>query len=302
MDRIEAMRLFARIVERGSFAQAARDLQMPRPTVTRAIKELEALLGTRLLERTTRQVSLTLDGNAYYERCIRLLADLDEAESAFRSPKPHGPLRVDLQGTVARHFVMPALPAFIERYPDINLRLGEGERMVDLIQEGIDCVVRAGELGDSSLVGRRVASFEQVTCASPAYLKRYGIPRSLDDLQNHRMVAYVASASGQPYPLEFLDGKERRPAPLPSVLNVSGAEIYAASGVAGLGLIQVPRYRVEHQLNADLLRIVLPHLPPPPMPVSVLYLHNRQLSPRVRVFIDWVSEVLSAAALPQRAA
>ncbi|PTQ07429.1 LysR family transcriptional regulator [Sphingomonas oleivorans] len=298
MDRIEAMRVFVRIVERESFAQAARDLQIPRPTATNAIKQLETALGTRLLERTTRHVRPTLDGEAYYERCVRLLADLDEAESTFRNASPRGPLRVDMQGTLARFFVLPALPRFIARYPGIALRLSEGDRMVDMIQEGVDCVLRAGELKDSSLIGRRVASFEQVTCASPDYLARFGVPQSLDDLAGHQMVAYASSAAGQAYPLEFREQDQLRLVPLPHEVTVSGAEIYTASAVAGLGLIQVPLYRVRHQLEADVLRLVLPHHPPPPMPVSVLYPHNRHLSPRVRVFVDWLGEIFAEAAKP----
>jgi DNA-binding transcriptional LysR family regulator len=295
MDRIQAMRVFMRIVERGSFAQAARDLQIPRPTVTHTIQELEALLGTRLLERTTRHVRPSLDGGAYYERCARLIADLEEMESAFRGATPHGPLRVDLQGTLARHFVLPALPEFVERYPDIELRLGEGDRMVDLIQEGVDCALRAGDLEDSSLISRRVAALEQVTCASPAYLARYGVPRSLNDLDAHRMVKYVASSTGQSYPLMFLEGGKSRLVSLDGPLTVTGAEIYTAAAIAGFGLIQVPRYRIEYQLQNDLLRLVLPDLALPPMSVSVVYAQNRHLSPRVRVFVDWVREIFAAA-------
>jgi DNA-binding transcriptional LysR family regulator len=168
--------------------------------------------------------------------------------------------------------------------------------MVDLIREGVDCVLRAGELTDSSLIGRRVASFEQVTCASPAYLAAFGVPRTLDDLGSHRMVGYVSSASGRSYPLEFRDGDETRlVAPAVSVM-VTGAEIYTACALAGLGLVQVPRYRIERQLAEDRLRIVLPDLPPPPMPVSVLYPQNRHLSPRVRVFVDWIGEVFAIVA------
>ena len=295
MDRIQAMRVFMRIVERGSFAQAARDLQIPRPTVTHTIQELEALLGTRLLERTTRHVRPSLDGSAYYERCARLIADLEEMESAFRGATPHGPLRVDLQGTLARHFVLPALPEFVERYPDIELRLGEGDRMVDLIQEGVDCALRAGDLEDSSLISRRVAALEQVTCASPAYLARHGVPRSLNDLDAHRMVKYVSSSTGQPYPLMFLEGGKSRLVSLEGILTVTGAEIYTAAAIAGFGLIQVPRYRIEYQLQNDLLRLVLPDLALPPMSVSVVYAQNRHLSPRVRVFVDWAREIFAAA-------
>ena len=293
MDRIDVMRLFVRIVERGSFAQAARDLRIPRPTVTQVIQRLEADLGVRLLDRTTRHVRPTLDGALYKERCVRLLADLDEVESAFRNAEPNGPLRVDMQGTIARFFILPALPNFMARYPGISLSLSEGDRMVDLITEGVDCVVRAGELSDSSLIGRRITVFEQLTLASPAYLERRGVPSSPDDLDGHRMVAYTASATGQPYPLEFEQDGTTREITLPYDIVVRGAEIYTASGVAGLGLIQVPRYRVADQILAGQLVSVLDAFPPPPMPVSVLYPQSRHLSPRIRAFIDWLTDIFS---------
>lgn len=295
MDRIDVMRLFVRIVERGSFAQAARDLQVPRPSATHAIQRLEADLGVRLLERTTRNVRATLDGALYHERCVRLLADLDEVESVFRTAEPKGPLRVDMQGTIARYFVLPALPGFIARHPGIALNLSEGDRMVDLITEGVDCVVRAGDLTDSTLIGRRITAFEQMTLASPAYLARHGIPSTPDDLAGHRMVAYAASATGQPYPLEFETAGGVQERALPHDVVVRGAEIYTASGVAGLGLIQVPRYRVAHQIAAGVLVPILEAFPPPPVPVSVLYPHSRHLSSRLRVFIDWLAEVFRSA-------
>lgn len=290
-----AMRLFVRIVERGSFAQAARDLQVPRATATHAIQRLEADLGVRLLERTTRNVRPTLDGALYHERCIRLLADLDEIEDVFRNAEPRGPLRVDMQGTLARFFVLPALPGFIARYPDISLNLSEGDRMVDLITEGVDCVLRAGDLSDSSLIGRRIATFQQLTLASPSYIDRFGLPASPDDLTGHRMVAYTASATGQPYPLEFATDERTREITLPYDVTVRGAEIYTASGVVGLGLIQIPRYRVEDQVAAGQLVPVLQGYPPPPMDVSVLYPQSRHLSSRLRVFVDWLAELFRSA-------
>lgn len=295
MDRIDVMGLFVRIVERGSFAEAARDLQVPRPTATHAIQRLEAKLGVRLLERTTRNVRPTLDGALYHERCIRFLADLDEVENVFRNAEPRGPLRVDMQGTLARFFVLPALPEFVARYPDILLNLSEGDRMVDLITEGVDCVLRAGDLPDSSLIGRRIAAFRQLTLASHAYLERFGVPLSPDDLEGHRMVAYRASTTGQPYPLEFKTEERQWEVPLPHDVIVRGAEIYAASGVAGLGLIQAPRYRVQHQIAAGQLVPLLEDFPPPPMEVSVLYPQSRHLSSRVRAFIDWLTEVFRSA-------
>ncbi|EQB29693.1 hypothetical protein M529_23230 [Sphingobium ummariense RL-3] len=289
MDRFETMRLFVRIVERGNFASAARDLRLPRATVTRAIQQLEVHLGTRLLERTTRAVRPTEDGNIYYGRCVQLLADLDEVESRFRPAEPKGPLCVDMQGTLARFFVLPALPDFIRQHPAIEIRLSETDRMVDLVEEGIDCVLRAGVLPDSSLVGRKVAESEQATLASPAYFERFGVPSAVDDLSGHRMVAYAASASGQPYALDFMVDGETREVLLPFDVTVRGAEIYTAAGVAGLGLIQVPRYRVQHQIESGELVPVLQDNLPPPMPISVLHPGHRNISPRTRVFADWLT-------------
>lgn len=288
MDRFQEMQVFVRIVERRSFTLAAQDLLIPRATATNAIKRLEQRLGVRLLERTTRAVAPTQDGEAYYQRCVRLLADLDEAEGAFRATEPAGLLRVNLQPTLARMFVFPALPAFLARYPRIQLHVGEGDRLVDLVREGVDCVLRAGPLLDSSMVARRAADLPQATVASPAYLERFGTPRSLADLDRHQAVHYVSTATGRPYPLEFVTPDGLRLANPPAVVSVTGADAYTAAALAGLGLVQVPRYRIAQDLAAGLLREVLPDLPPPTFPVSVLYPRQRQLSPRVRVFADWL--------------
>ncbi|MBB3260298.1 DNA-binding transcriptional LysR family regulator [Paraburkholderia bannensis] len=204
MDRFQEMQIFTRIVDRRSFTQAAEDLNLPRATVTNSIKRLETRLGVRLLERTTRQVKPTPDGDAYYQRCTRLLADLEETEEAFRDTDPHGRLRVNMQGTLAQYFVMPRLPQFLARYPRIELFIGSGDHFVDLVREGIDCVLRAGELSDSSMIARRVALLEQVTVASPAYLERYGDPASIEALlDGHRAVNYLSPATGRAHPLEF---------------------------------------------------------------------------------------------------
>ncbi|ADG15142.1 LysR family transcriptional regulator [Paraburkholderia atlantica] len=291
MDRFEEMRVFVRIAERQSFTRAADDLQIPRATVTNLMKRLEQRLGARLLERTTRTVRLTPDGDAHYQRCVRLIADMEEAEGAFSNVAPKGLLRVNVQGTLARHFVVPALPAFLERFPDIELMIGEDDRLVDLVREGIDCVLRAGVLQDSSMVGRRVAQLQQVTVASPAYLATYGEPADPGALSTHRAVNYVSSATGKPLPLEFrIDGRDTALV-LPSAVSVSGAELYAGAAIAGLGIVQVPRYRVDDELTAGRLRVILADYPPPPMPVSVLYPQNRQLSSRVRVFAQWLREI-----------
>jgi DNA-binding transcriptional LysR family regulator len=301
MDRIDTMRIFTRIVERSSFTAAADDLQIPRATVTDAVKRLESRLGVRLLERTTRHVSPTLDGAAYYSRCVQLLADIEDAENVFRDPAPSGLLRVDLQGMLASHFLLPHLAAFMARYPALELHIGENDRLVDLVREGVDCVLRAGTLQDSSLIGRRVARLEQVTVASPTYLARFGIPKTVDELADpangHRAVNFISSATGRPFPYEFTIKGKVRNLMLPGPVSVNGAEVYVRSAVAGLGLVQLPRYRIENLLKQKELELVLPDNPPPPMPVSVVYPQSRQLSPRVRVFVEWVADSFAKAGL-----
>lgn len=293
MDRFQEMQTFVRVAERSSFSQAADDLDVPRPTVTNAVKRLEKRLGVQLLERTTRQVRLTHDGQAYYTRCVQLLADLEEADGAFHNAVPKGLLSVNLQGTLAQHFVVPALPAFLDRYPELRVHISESDRLVDLIREGVDCVLRAGTLRDSSLIGRQIARMEQVTVASPDYLARHGEPGRIDDLARHLAVNYVSSATGKAMPMTFLVAGRPVDVPMSSTISVTGADLYTSAALAGTGLIQVPRYRVDQDLCAGRLRIVLPDTPPPPLPVSVLYSHNRQLSPRVRLFVQWLAELFS---------
>jgi DNA-binding transcriptional LysR family regulator len=224
---------------------------------------------------------------------VRLIADLEEAEGSFRHTAPKGLLRVNLQGTLARHFVMPGLPAFLERHAQIELHIGEDDRLVDLVREGVDCVLRAGTLQDSSMIGRRVALLEQVTVASPAYLAREGVPHDLEALASHRAVNFVSSATGRVLPLEFTVDERVETIELRAAISVSGVELYTQAAIAGLGIVQVPRYHIDDALADGRLQVVLPDLPPPPMPVSVLYPQNRQLSARVRVFADWLSEVFA---------
>lgn len=295
MDQVKAMKVFVRIYERSSFTLAADDLNLPRATLTHTLNQFEAWLGTRLLERSTRRVRPTLDGEAYYQRCVLLLAELEEAELAFRGVAPKGRLRVDLHGTLAKYFVIPALPQFMARYPEIELSISEADRFVDLIAEGVDCVLRAGTLGDSALIGRRVASLRQVTCASPTYLRKYGEPKCLADLATHRAVNYVSRTTAKLFPFEFMVDGELEEVSIAGALSVFGAEIYSASAVAGLGIIQCPHYRMAELIEQGVMREILTDTPPPPMPVSVLYPHNRHLSPRVRVFVDWLSEIFENA-------
>ena len=295
MDQVKAMKVFVRIYERSSFTLAADDLNLPRATLTHTLNQFEAWLGTRLLERSTRRVRPTLDGEAYYQRCVQLLAELEEAELAFRSVVPKGRLRVDLHGTLAKYFVVPALPQFMARYPQIELSISEADRFVDLIAEGVDCVLRAGTLGDSALIGRRVANLRQVTCASPTYLRKYGEPKSLAELSEHRAVNYVSRTTAKLFPFEFMVNGELQEVSIEGALSVFGAEIYSASAVAGLGIIQCPHYRMAELIERSVMREILNETPPPLMPVSVLYPQNRHMSPRVRVFVDWLAEIFENA-------
>lgn len=290
MDRFNAMRVFTRIVELGGFAKAADSLQMPRASVTILIKQLEAHLGVQLLHRTTRQVSPTLDGAAYYQRCVQLLADLEETEAAFSATRrnPRGTLRIDMPAGVGRLIVIPALPAFSARYPAIELEIGLNDRPVDLIREGVDCVLRGGLCLDDSLVARPLVLMEQVTCASPGYLERHGTPQSLDELGGHQVVEYFSSVSGKRYGLEFEVGEEVRLVDLPKQVAVNSADGYLAACEAGYGLVQTPYYHVAQQLADGRLRQVLRDVPPPRLPLTALYPPQRHLSTRVRVFVDWL--------------
>jgi DNA-binding transcriptional LysR family regulator len=295
MDRFDAMRLFVRVVERRSFTLAAQDLGVPRSTATEVVKQLETRLRVRLLQRTTRHVAPTLDGDAYYHHCIRVIGEVEEGEAAFSGSKPRGVLRIDVHGTLARHFVMPGLPGFLAQYPDLRLFIGEGDRLVDLVKEGVDCVLRVGELANSNMVARRLGMLEEGTFASPTYIERYGEPSVPDDLlAGHQMVGFVSSATGQVIPLEFtVSGVLRNVLPT-VVVSVTAAETMVSAAKLGLGLIQVPRYHLAADLTAGRLVEVLKEYRPSPTPVSLLYPHGRQLSPRVRVFIDWLTQEFSA--------
>lgn len=297
MDRLEQMRLFVRVVERRSFTAAAADLGLPRSTATAAIKNLESHLGARLLERTTRHVSPTLDGEDHYRRCLAILAELDEAEGALRGSQPRGLLRVDAPGLLTRTFLLPRLPAFLERYPLIELHLGQGDRLVDLVREGIDCVIRVGEPVNSGMILRHLGTIDEITVASPAYLARHGTPENPEDLDGHHMVGFVSSRTGEVLPLEFTVGGRLRRIQLPSRVTSNNSDTIADLARLGLGLIQAPRYRFAEDLAKGTLREVLAAAAPPPTPLSGLYPQNRQLAPRLRVFLEWVTDAFRQAPL-----
>jgi DNA-binding transcriptional LysR family regulator len=263
---------------------------VPRSTVTTVIRQLETRLGTRLLQRTTRSVRPTLDGEAYYRRCVDLISSLEDAEAGFTGAKPTGLVRIDVHGTQARHFLLPGLPRFLETYPGLRLHISETHQAIDMVREGFDCMLRAGELTvDSSLIRRRLATLQRGTFASPDYVRRFGMPKVPDDLDGgHVMVGYYAPDAPEIAPLGFMVGGKTRQMVLPATITVTGPETNVASACLGLGLIQVPRYRVATELAAGKLVEVLADSPPAPLPVHVLYSPTRQLSPRLRVVIEWM--------------
>ncbi|MDN3221030.1 LysR family transcriptional regulator [Pseudomonas nunensis] len=293
MDRLNAMRVFTRIVELGGFSKAADSLQMPRASVTILIKQLEAHLGVQLLQRTTRHISLTLDGAAYYPRCVQLLADLEETEAVFSAARhnPKGLLRVDMPAGIGRLIVIPALPQFTARYPQIELEISLNDRTIDLIREGVDCVLRGGSPLDDSLVARPLVMLDQVTCASPEYLQRHGVPEHPADLHGHQMVEYFSATTGTRFGLEFVVEGQVQAVNLPRQVSVNSADGYMAACEAGYGLVQAPYYHVARQLSEGRLCEVLKGAPPPGMPLTALYPPHRQLSRRVRVFVDWLVEL-----------
>ena len=301
MDRLQAMQVFTRVVDTNSFSRAADTLNLPRASVTTIIQNLEAHLNVRLLQRTTRRLNLTPDGAAYYERCVRILADIEEAEGSFSNngKGPHGKLRVDMPGAIGRLIVMPQLCDFHTRYPEIELMMGFGDKPVDLIQEGVDCVIRVGTLQDSSLVARRIGVFQGVTVAAPQYLERNGTPKTIEDLQNHTAVNYFSSRTGRVMDMDFVIDDETIEVKMRGMIAVNDAEAYLSCGLKGVGIIQVPRFMALPHLRAGELVEVLPQWNPLPMPISAVYPHNRHLSPKVRVFVDWAAELFERCPLLQ---
>lgn len=299
MDRFQAMKVFMGVVEANSFTRAADNLGLPRATVTNTIQGLENHLKVRLLNRTTRSVSLTADGAAYYERCARILGELEETEAAFQDAarRPQGRLRVDVAGPVGRDILIPNLCEFHSRYPDVELVIGMGDRPVDLVQEAVDCVIRAGELVDSTLVARRIGSLSFVTCGSAEYLERYGEPTTLEELQQHRAVHYFSSVSGRNFDWDFLVDGVSVPVRMEGSIAVNDADAYITCGLKHFGLIQPARFMALPHLESGALKEILPQWKPSPVPMSVLYPQNRHLSAKVRAFADWAAELFARCPL-----
>lgn len=294
MDRFDAMQAFARVVETGSFTKAADTLHMSKTSVTQLVQQLEARLRVRLLNRTTRKVNVTADGAAYYERVIRLLADMDDAETSLSaaSAVPRGRLRVDVPSPLASMILIPALPAFHQRYPEIQLDLGVSDRYVDLIGDNVDCVVRGGTISDQSLVARHLGDLQIGVYASPGYLARAGVPAHPSELATHPIVSFLGARSRKAFTGVMQRGEERiglqgRPA-----LAVDDGNAYLAAGLAGLGILWLPQYMAKPHRASGALVPLFEDWQLDSMPLYLAYPPNRHVSAKLRVFIDWVVELM----------
>lgn len=295
MNQLLAIRAFARVVEAGSFTKAADSLDMPNATLSKLVQELEAHLAVRLLQRTTRRVTVTPEGQLYYEKTSPILRNLEDVDTSFNvaRSKPRGHLRVDVGGSIASDVLIPALPDFMARYPDIRIDLGVSDRSVDMISDNVDCVLRGGALDNSSLVARPVGQAEMVTCATPDYLKQYGVPAYPDELKNgHRLVAYVLAQSGRAMPFRFLRDGEKSEIKVEHRVGVNESNGHMAAGLAGLGIIQTFAYAARPALADGTLVEILKPWRPAPYPFHVVYPQNRHVPHRLRVFIDWLVETL----------
>jgi len=295
MDHLLAIRTFQRIVETRSFTKAAAHLGLPRSTVSKNLKELEEHLGTKLIQRTTRSVALTPEGAEYYRRIGKLVTKLDETEGAMRDrgATAKGRLRIDLHSSLANFVLMPVLEEFRERYPHIQLALGVGDRPVNLIEEGVDCAIRAGELADSSLIARTLYKDRLITCASPGYLAQYGVPKNLSDLENgHKIVGYFSAATGEAWPLRFRNrGDDKQIVAFDIAANDSAALISML--VHGMGIGQTHASVVRRFIESGELVPVLEEVTHRQFPVSIIYPPTKQLNARLRIFIDWMVDRFS---------
>lgn len=295
MDRLQAMETFVRVIEAGSFRQAADTLNVLPSTVTRNIKELESHLGARLLNRTTRALSATDAGLRFYDSCKTLLRELQEAEAlaSQQAGALRGTIKVGTTSSLARHCLIPALSAFTRRHPQIELDLLLSDTTVDVVQQGLDCVIRTGVLRNSQLVARRIGNFHWIVCAAPDYLAQNGIPGSMQALKQHVAVGYLGGQSGRFAHWQFQDGTQATTISMKESVRVNDTDAYVDAGIAGLGLIRVASYMVREHLATGRLIRVLEGVHAEPAPISVLYPHSRHLSPAVRAFVDWSAEVVA---------
>lgn len=295
MDQLSAMRVFVRVVETGNFTRAAVTLNLPKTTVTNLVQALEAHLRTKLLNRTTRRVAVTTDGALYYERALQILTELEELDGSLSNSQaqPSGRLRVEMAGAFADHVVIPALCDFAQRYPQIQLDIGVGDRLVDYIAENVDCALRAGTPTDQSLIARKVGELDMRTYVSPIYIRNFGEPQHPSELETeHFSVGYLHAQSGRVLPLEFRRGNEAIDVTARYVVSVNDSRSYVNAAVSGMGVVQSPYFMVREALEKGELVPVLSDWHREPLPLYVVYPQTRHLSNKVRVFVDWLAKLL----------
>ncbi|MDR6376166.1 LysR family transcriptional regulator [Paraburkholderia caledonica] len=293
MDRLQAMKMFTKIVDMNSFSRAADSMGLPHASATMIMKNLESHLRVRLMQRTTRRLSLTPEGAEYYERCVRILADIDETEGALAhvGRGPRGKLKVDMPAVIGRLVVVPRLAEFRDSFPDIELTITFGDKPIDLIQESVDCAIRTGPLQDSTLVARRLASLPTLTAASPDYIAAFGEPQTIEDLEQHNAVQYFSQASGRVRHMNFVHDGGVLEVKVPGTIAVSDAEAYVMCGANGIGIIQALQCVVEDEIASGRMVQVLPDWQSAPLQVSAVYPHSKHLAAKVRIFVDWLAAV-----------
>lgn len=289
------MSIFKRVAELESFTKAADTLGLPKGSVSTAIQQLEATLGTVLLYRTTRRVQLTHDGNLYYQRCKDLLADMEELDTMFQKGKVKlvGRLRVDLPTRLARDLIVPHLDDFLRQHPNIEIELSCTDRKVDVIREGFDCVLRVGTLSESGLIGKHVMDLPIVNCVSPSYIKRYGTPKTLESLSKHKLIHYAPTLGSKALGFEYLEDGDLKFLPMNGEITVNNSDAYHAACLAGLGIAQMPLVGAAEDLASGRLVEVLPELLAESMPMTILFPQRRNMARRVQVFIEWLDRLLS---------
>ena len=296
MNKLELLRTFVRVTEMSSFTLAGESLGLPRSTVSEHVQALEMLVGTRLLQRTTRKVQATQDGLVLYERSKDLLSHMDEIEGLFRQDEASlvGRIRIDMPNILARRVVMPRLPEFMAQHPNLELEISSTDRRVDVLSEGFDCVVRVGAQPDQSVVARHLCDFIMVNCASPEYLQRYGVPERLEDLAQHRLVHYVGVLGSRSEGFVYEQEGTLHRVPMAGSVTVNSTDCYESACLGGFGLIQAPLTGMQPHLLSGELVAVLPQFNAPPMEVSLLYARQRHLPLRVRAFMDWLGQVIQS--------
>jgi len=294
MDRIDLFRIFIRVVDCASFIRAADGMNMPKSTISSAIAELEARVGTRLLNRTTRSVSLTSDGRIFYERCLTVIPQVEDTENLFRlnDTQLKGKIKVNVPGRIGRLILAPSLPDFFLRYPQLELEMGVSDRNVNLIEEGVDCALRVGELTDSNLISQRLGYLTLINVAAPAYLNHYGKPSIPSDLLSHLAINYASPTTGRIEGWEWSEKDGCCSVIMRSQVTVNNAEAYIACCLAGLGMIQIPQYDVHHHLASGELIEVMPDYRPQPLPVTILTPHRKHLSRALLSFTSWAEPLL----------